>query len=53
MASNIGLAAIVRILCTVAVLLATGFMTGCGSYDVGPDPLPWSPVDEASQSSRK
>jgi hypothetical protein len=53
MASDIGLGAIVRILCTAAVLLAAGCVSGCGSYDVGPDPLPWSPVDEAPQSSGK
>jgi hypothetical protein len=53
MASDIGLASIVRILCTVAVLLAAGSMSGCGSYDVGPDPAPWSPAEEAPRSSGK
>jgi hypothetical protein len=53
MISGSGLAAIVRILFTAAVLLAAGCVSGCGSYDVGPDPLPWSPVDEAPPSSGK
>jgi hypothetical protein len=53
MISDSGLAAIVRILCTAAALLIAGIIGGCGSYDVGPDPLPWSPADEAPQSSGK
>lgn len=53
MVSDNRLAAIVRILRVAAVLLAAAGMSGCGSYDVGPDPVPWSPSEETSQSSGK
>lgn len=47
------MAAIVRIICTAAVLSGAALMGACGGYDVGPDPLPWRAVDEAPQSSGK
>jgi hypothetical protein len=40
------LAAISRVVLSVALLLAAGCMSGCGGYDVGPDPLPWSAPEE-------
>jgi hypothetical protein len=49
-----GLKGIARILCTVALMIAAGFISGCGGYDVGPDPLPWSqPADPGPLSSAK
>lgn len=47
------MAAIVRMVCTAAVLLTGALLGGCGGYDVGPDPLPWRAVEEAPQSSGK
>lgn len=47
------MAAIVRKVCTAAVLFGAALLGGCGGYDVGPDPLPWRPVEQAPQSSGK
>lgn len=54
MTSDNRLAGIARIFCAVAMWVAAGCMSGCGGYDVGPDPLPWSPsADPGPQSTGK
>jgi hypothetical protein len=44
-------AAIARILFAAALVVAAALTSGCGDYDVGPDPLPWNPPADASPQS--
>ncbi|HWP10633.1 MAG TPA: hypothetical protein VNN06_02335 [Ramlibacter sp.] len=45
---------IARIFRIAAMWAAAGCLIGCGGYDVGPDPAPWSaPDDPGPQSSRR
>jgi hypothetical protein len=45
---------IARAFFTVALLAAVGCMSGCGDYEVGPDPLPWNPpADPGPRSPEK
>jgi len=40
MASDNGLTGLVRLVCGATLLVAAMCASGCGEYDVGPDPLP-------------
>jgi hypothetical protein len=48
---NIRLTGTARIFLAVAMWIAAGCMGGCGGYDVGPDPMPWSPPEEPAARS--
>jgi hypothetical protein len=45
------LAQMARAFFTMAFLAAMGCISGCGEYDVGPDPLPWNPPAEPAPQS--